>query len=82
MLKFSGFADLISCLGKIGWAYTRRALPPTKQQLASMMLFKLLVAEGPHVLDATGVCNTRPDTQIRTHDGATHVGMRQWHGYQ
>ena len=71
MLKFSGFADLTSCLGgKARVAIEIKALPASKTtEMASETLTELLVAESPCMLNASGVCAKRStrhlDTQIR-----------------
>ena len=63
MLKFSGFADLTSCLGgKAGAAIEIKALPASKKLMASETLTELLVAENPCMLNASGVCAKKHET--------------------
>ena len=83
MLKFSGFADLTSCLGgKAGAAIEIKALPASKKLMASETLTELLVAESPCMLNASGVCtkgSTRHlDTQIRNSCIHAPEGRCRW----
>ena len=55
MLKFSGFADLTSCLGRSPKGLWMEGLPSqATQQKASETLCKLYAAKDPHALDASG----------------------------
>ena len=84
MLKFSGFADLTSCLGgKARMAIEIKALPASKTtEMASETLTELLVAESPCMLNASGVCAKRStrhlDTQIRNSCIHAPKGRCRW----
>ena len=74
MLKFSGFADLTSCLERRPLGLVVETLPQAKRRkTASKMLFKLLAAAIPHALHAPRVpCSlseqARADTQKHADD--------------